>query len=50
MRRKKYRHHGYSRRLINELIRLTKEYSIKEAEPSKIESNDILLYEQETTT
>lgn len=50
MQRKKYRHHKYSRILINELNRLTKEYSIKQVEPSKIESNEIILTETDKIT
>ncbi|MDP2671924.1 MAG: hypothetical protein Q8O68_00245 [Candidatus Daviesbacteria bacterium] len=50
MKRKKYRYHKYSSRLINELNRLTKEYSLKKIESSKIESNEIILTEADRIT
>ena len=50
MKNKKHRHHKYSRWLINELNRLTKEYSLKKIESSKIESNEINLTETDRIT
>ncbi len=48
--KRKFRHHNISRRLINELNSLAKEYSDKEVKPSKIESDEIVLTETDKIT
>lgn len=46
----KHRHHRISRRLFNKLNRLTIKYTPKKIEPSKIESNEIILTEIDRIT
>lgn len=50
MTKRKRKHYRISKRLFNKLNRLAKKYTPKKIEPSKIESNEIILTEADRVT